>query len=324
MIFRLSIQACKQVPLSIQGCKQLPSFLRPVRVISSSRNASDSLSSCETVRLAYDDFSANVTSSQPPLVMCHGMLGSRQNFASIAKALHRDTGRRVISVDARNHGDSPHSSSMTYHHMAADIGQLVADLGLDRVSLLGHSMGGRAVMLLALLKPELLDRLVVVDISPVNADFESDLDTTFDMDYFFHCLKGVNIRQDLTLSEARKDADAQLSLRIKDAPRRAWLLMNLVEDDELGTNCWRVNLDAIHSAFRSNISRFPHVEDAIFMKPTLFIGGALSDYIQVTDHDEIKEMFPTAEITYIPNCNHWVHAENPTKFISLCNKFLSD
>ena len=112
--------------------------------------------------------------------------------------------------------------------------------------------------------------------------------------------------------------------RIKDAPRRAYLLMNLTEDEELGTNQWRVNLEAIHKAFRPYISKFPDVGDAVFMKPTLFIAGALSDYIKVTDHDEIKEIFPASTITYIPGASHWVHAENPTKFISLVNKFLED
>jgi len=285
----------------------------------------DPLSGLSSVELAYDDFcSGGTASDQPALLMLHGMLGCRHNFTSLAKALHRDTGRRVLTVDARNHGDSPHSADMTYRHMAADLDRFIRDKDLGRVSLLGHSMGGRAVMLMALLRPELIEKLVVADISPVNHNIDDDIKSSWHMEYFFHCLKNVQMRQDVSLSEARKDADQQLAVRIKEPARRAWLLMNMIEDPELGTTTWRVNLEAIHRNFKDNIARFPPVGEAVFMKPTLFLGGAESDYIQVTDHDEIKEMFPLAQFSYIPGAGHWLHSDNPSKFIELVQRFLKN
>ena len=126
----------------------------------------------ESVALMVDDYDDDTTNRHlSPLLICHGMLGSRHNWTSMAKQIHRLTGRRVLTVDARNHGDSPHTEHMSYPLMAGDILSLVKDRGLGaRVSLMGHSMGGRTVMMLACMAGHQLqiDRMVLVDISPVN------------------------------------------------------------------------------------------------------------------------------------------------------------
>jgi len=123
------------------------------------------------VALAYDDHQSEVTDSRlAPLLVCHGMLGSRLNWNSIAKRIHATTGRRVVTVDARNHGDSPHCTEMSYSSMAGDLAELVAKLGLGPVCLAGHSMGGRTVMSTALAHDVQVERLICLDISPLNKE----------------------------------------------------------------------------------------------------------------------------------------------------------
>jgi len=272
------------------------------------------------VPLAYDDYNSN-TNGLTPVVICHGMLGSKNNWTSIAKQLHKTTGRRVVTVDARNHGDSPHTDIMTYELMAGDLAKLVDDIGLEAVNLVGHSMGGRTAMLAALQDKVNLEKLIIVDISPLNQDFDVTSNNEWNMEHYFHCLKSVNFRQDVNISQARKDADVQLSTRIQDAGLRAWLLMNMKQDSVTKRIGWRINVDGIHSAFVENIAVFPAI-DQICNIPTLFIGGEKSDYIPVADHDEIKEYFPEAKFVYVPGAGHWVHSQKPYEVLQLLVDFL--
>jgi len=272
----------------------------------------------------FDDYNSNTVDSLSPLLVCHGMLGSRANWTSIAKQIHKSTGRRVITVDARNHGDSPHTPTMSYPLMAGDLARLAEDLKLNTVSLVGHSMGGRTVMLAGLNKLLDIEKLVVVDISPINQEFDVTSSNEWNMEHYFHCLKAVEFNQSLSISQARKDADNQLAVRIKDAGLRAWLLMNMRQDPKTREIGWRINIDGIHSAFKESIAVFPQLDDlSTFNLPTLFIGGADSDYIPVTDHDQIKESFPLAQFVYVGGAGHWVHSQKPGEVIQLLNKFLS-
>jgi len=278
-------------------------------------------SSGSAVRLQCDDYNDNTDPSLSPLVISHGMLGSRHNWTSIAKQLHKSTGRRIVTVDARNHGDSPHTDTMTYPLMAADLAALVQRLGLTEVSLAGHSMGGRTVMMAALSGVIDIDKLIVLDISPINQTFDVTSSNEWNMEHYFHCLKSVKFNQSLSVSMARKEADKQLAVRIKEPGLRGWLLMNMRQDPVTNEIGWRINIDGIHEAFYTNIAKFPDISSS-YNGLTLFIGGAESDYIPVADHDEIQEVFPRAEFRYVQEAGHWVHSQKPAEVIELINNFL--
>jgi len=281
----------------------------------------------EPVSLMYDEYkSKQDESSLRPLVICHGMLGSRHNWTSIAKQINKLTDRRIITLDARNHGNSPHTSDMSYSLMAADVVKIIKDLNLGAVSLMGHSMGGRTIMMLAaLFSQEIdIDRMIVVDISPLNQEFDVTSSNEWNMEHYFHCLKAVHFDQKLTISKARKSADDQLAVRIPDAGLRAWLLMNMHKDPKTGEIGWRINIDGIHQAFKSEIATIKIPDDRIpaYSGPCLFVGGALSDYIPVSDHDEIKEIFPGGDFKYVSGAGHWVHSQKPADFLNTVLPFL--
>nr|XP_058141917.1 protein ABHD11 isoform X1 [Dasypus novemcinctus] len=147
--------------------------------------------------------------ARPALVFLHGLFGCKTNFNSIAKALAQQTGRRVLTVDARNHGDSPHSPDMSYEAMSQDLQDLLLQLGLAPCVLVGHSMGGKTAMLLALQRPELVERLIAVDISPMVTTSVSDFPT------YMAAMRAVAIPAEVPRSRARKLADEQLSSVIK-------------------------------------------------------------------------------------------------------------
>ncbi|GBP94080.1 hypothetical protein EVAR_98889_1 [Eumeta japonica] len=152
----------------------------------------------ETVDLAYASYETTAStnsSNKPPLVILHGLLGSKNNWNSMSKAIHRTIGRKVISIDARNHGDSSHSS---HHSYMADVMNLLKKLELSKVSVLGHSMGGRTAMVLALLCPDLVSSLIVVDISPVKTSPQ-----IYSMVNLFDAMSAVSIRSGIAMSKAR-------------------------------------------------------------------------------------------------------------------------
>lgn len=258
------------------------------------------------------------TSNLCPVIIMHGLLGSKNNWNSLSKTIHQQTGRKVITVDARNHGDSPHSADMSYSHMSEDIVQLIKDVNLKKVILIGHSMGGSTMMYVALNYPELIEKLIVVDMSPVRVS-----PSLTEMIKLFHAMKTVTLDGILTLSKARKIADEQLAQSIPSERIRQFLLMNLVEA-EAGVYKWRVNLPILEQNFASNIAVFPQVEDRVYTGPTIFIGGEESDYLKKSDHERIRKFFPTAEFHYIPEAGHWVHVDKPGEFLNNVITFIKE
>ncbi|XP_078535633.1 sn-1-specific diacylglycerol lipase ABHD11 isoform X4 [Lissotriton helveticus] len=233
-------------------------LLRPLRMVSVTdnhrRRYSLSTTSTSTVTLAYDLFDGRV--NEVPLVFLHGLFGSKSNFQSIAKALVQKTGRKVLTLDARNHGSSPHCATMTYEAMSADVHRLLELLHIKRCILIGHSMGGKTAMAMALQW---------------------------------------------------------------DPAVRQFLLTNLVEID--GQYVWRVNLQSISQSL-PHIMEFPEFHSS-YTGPTLFLGGANSPYISSEDYPEIERLFPEADIQYIPDAGHWVHADQTSLFIAaICNFLL--
>ncbi|NVK43881.1 MAG: alpha/beta fold hydrolase [Oceanospirillaceae bacterium] len=239
-----------------------------------------------------------------PLLILHGLFGNLDNWASQAKALANEY--RVISVDLRNHGRSPHNDEMTYPAMAADLVELLDDLGLERVLVLGHSMGGKAAMQLALLYPERVERLIVVDIAPVQYPNHHD-------DVF----KGLFAVQ-LDSLKSRGDADKQLAPFVPDAMVRAFLLRNLYRDEN-GVFAWRINLDGLQRSY-AGISAAP--VGSAFQGPTLFIKGGTSDYIRADYRDALLALFPNAGYKVIDGAGHWPHAEKPALMTRLIRNFL--
>ena len=189
-----------------------------------------------------------IPGSNGQIVIAHGMLGSSGNWSSLSRRIAKETNQTVITFDARNHGLSEHTKTMSYPEMAEDLKTLLNE---QKSTLVGHSMGGRTMMYFALKYSGLVEKLAIVDVSPVNIDFDATSSTEWNMSHFFYAMKDVEFPQNLTIFQARKAADAQLAKRIQDSSLRAWLLMNVYQDSD-GIIKWRVNLDTILEAFKVN------------------------------------------------------------------------
>lgn len=251
--------------------------------------------------LAFSDIGAG-----RPVVILHGLFGSKRNWGAIAKPLSAH--RRVLCLDMRNHGESPWADEMTYPAMAADVAHFIHRHGLGPVDLIGHSMGGKAAMTLALRHPELLRTLTVVDIAPAPSPGT-----------FIHYVAALR-KMDLSAVTSRKDADAQLAPAEANAGIRAFLLQNL-ESGTAGFR-WRVNLTALESAMEDLLD-FPAPERGRFYNgPAMVVAGGRSDYVGPQHHADIHRLFPTARIEVVPGAGHWLHAEAPEPFLAHLTGFL--
>lgn len=235
----------------------------------------------------------------PPLVIVHGLFGRRRNWQAIQKQLARK--HRVVAADLRNHGDSPWDDDMTYPAMSSDIGKLIDDIDSGPAILVGHSMGGKAAMYLALDRPDLIAALVVIDISPVSYrhDYGSYIDA----------MKSVPLDR----IERRGEAEAFLTDAVENPGIRNFLLQNLeMTGDGMA---WRVNLPVIESAM-PDVLGFPDTGGKVFGGRTLFVAGGNSDYIKGEDRDAISALFPQARHIKIKDAGHWVHAEKPQEILA--------
>jgi esterase len=241
-----------------------------------------------------------------PVVLLHGLFGSGRNWMTAARKLAAGN-HRVVTADLRNHGSSAWADTMSYAEMADDLRETITALGLGPVALLGHSMGGKAAMLTALRYPELVDRLIVVDVAPVAyppAFVE-----------YAKAMRGA----DLDGVTRRAEVDRQLADAVSSVTTRAFLLQNLVLDDA-GAR-WRPNLAVIEAAL-PDISGWPEV-DARYDGPVLFIPGGKSDYVLSEHEDEIRRLFPAATFAPVPEAGHWVHAERLDDFLGVVTPFLA-
>jgi len=243
--------------------------------------------------------------TEPNLLILHGFFASARNWRQVAKqlAVHY----HVYIVDMRNHGHSPHNDLIDYPAMAADIELFLAEHQLKNTTILGHSMGGKVAMWLALSAPEKINQLIVVDISPVS--YQHSFDT------IIGALKSLPLEQITN----RKQADSFLETAIPELSFRQFLLQNLVLKE--GQYAWRIDL-AIFLKNADNIIAFPETQDIDpYLGAALFLAGGESKYVQAKP---IYALFPHAEISIIEGAGHWIHAEKPVIFCEQVLAFLSE
>ena len=231
------------------------------------------------------------------MMILHGLFGFSDNWQSHAKKLADYY--RVILVDLRNHGRSKWSDDFSYDIMSDDIQMLVEDLGLEDLILVGHSMGGKVAMHFAQKFPDYLEKLVVVDIGIKQYPMHHE-----------HILAGIH---SVTLDNvgSRREAEAQLSVHIDSYGVKQFLLKNLYWIEK-GQLAWRMNVHVLEREMNNILSSIPEIE---VMTPTLFIRGALSNYILDDDIDTIEHVFPDMELITIDEAGHWVHAEAAEEFL---------
>ena len=260
-----------------------------------------------TSLLHYKSYSATTTNKQiPPLLILHGLLGSMDNWRTQAKRLSQS--RTIMTIDLRNHGHSPHINGMSYKQMALDIIAIIKHENLPPIDLMGHSMGGKVAMWLALHYPALITKLIIVDIAP----------KTYPL--WHQKVLTAMLKAPLAQFQTRKQIDQYLSLSIKDNAERIFLAKNLQRLEKGGYE-WRCNLDEIVTSYLK-IAAFP-VADLVFSNPALFIRGENSSYIQPDDHSLIKSLFTHSQIQTIANSAHLPHIEQPDKFYQHVKNFLT-
>lgn len=245
-----------------------------------------------------------ISGSGQPLLIIHGLFGSSDNWKMLAKKLSEHV--QVITVDLRNHGRSPHSMDQDYKLMADDIAELIRDLGIQKLDLIGHSIGGKVAMTFSHDYPDYCRKLIVVDIAPKHYLPEHNS--------IFKALLSL----DLSLFTKRSEIDKTLSKSIADKATRQFLLMNLDTSGDRIT--WRINLPSL-------FDNYPQLLQAVCIEhpitiPTFFIKGSLSNYIQDQDSQLIASVFSNSEIHTIEQAGHWLHAEQPEAFLIKINEFL--
>jgi len=244
------------------------------------------------------------TDPAPAVVLLHGLFGSAANLGMVARGLAEDFS--VYSLDLRNHGQSPPHPDMSYREMASDVAEFITSQGLAPCHVLGHSMGGKVAMQLALDYPELVDKLVVADIAPVQYPPHHD-----------HILAGLDAVAAAGV-DSRQAADAVLAEYVDDAGVRAFLLKSWQRADD-GHFYWLINREAV----RNNYEKLGVAnKGGRFEGPALFIAGGLSDYVRPEHREAILALFPNARAKIIEGTGHWLHAEKPAVFNKLVLRFL--
>lgn len=239
-----------------------------------------------------------------PVLLLHGLFGAGRNWGGIQKRLAQR--HRVLALDLRNHGESEHAAAMDYPALAEDVAEVIARRGVAPAAVLGHSMGGKVAMALALRQPPMVSRLVVADIAPLR---------------YPPALRGyVAAMRALALSPGmtRREADAGLEAAIPEAGIRAFLLQSL--DFGGDAPVWKLGLAEIAAAMPA-IEDFPVT--GRFEGPTLILAGERSDYIGPEHHALFRRLFPAARFAMVERAGHWVHADNPNAFLALTEPFLA-
>jgi esterase len=240
----------------------------------------------------------------PDLVLLHGLFGAAKNLGVLARGL--SAAHRVISLDLRNHGASPHGAAMDFETMAGDIAETMVSLGLEKAAVAGHSLGGKTAMMLALTRPEMVARLAVLDIAPVSYHQGYD-------DYV-KAMQAIELTPALT----RHAADAALAGTVPEPPMRAFLLNNLI----LGAAPhWRMGLEEIANAMPDLLAWRDPADLKPYEGQVLFLRGGESHYVQPAAEAAIDRLFPHAIRKTVEGASHWLHADKPQQVLSDLQEF---
>lgn len=240
-----------------------------------------------------------------PVLLVHGLFGQGRNLGALARRLAER--RRVVTVDMRNHGDSVHDPDHSYGALADDLADAVADLG-GRADLVGHSMGGKAAMALALTRPGAVRRLAVLDIAPVTYGHSQTA--------LIDAMEGL----DLASLDRRSAADAALSRDIADPGVRAFLLQSL----DLKARAWRLNLAALRDQMDRLVGWPEDLPRATFDGPVLEVAGERSDYVTEAGQAALRDYFPQARVMRVKGAGHWLHADAPETVAQILVGYLGD
>jgi len=240
----------------------------------------------------------------PPVALLHGLFGMARNLGALMRGLSGT--HRVIALDLRNHGASPHGLPMDYPTMAEDVLETLTEMGALPCPVMGHSMGGKVAMMLALTHPAAVSRLAISDIAPVRYPPRNATVVA--------ALRGLELRPGLS----RAEADAALRDAIPDEAQRGFLLLNLRIDGEPG---WRIGLEEIGASLPA-IESWDAPDGARYDGPTVFIGGDQSLFIRPEHRPVIKALFPAARFVTVKRAGHWVHVDNPDGFLAVMKAFL--
>lgn len=240
-----------------------------------------------------------------PVILLHGLFGMGDNLGLLSRALSEYY--QVISVDLRNHGRSPRADSMSLAEMAADVIELLDSEDLGCADFLGHSLGGKVAMQVALDFPDRVRRLVVADIAPV--------EYTGNHDEVFNALRSV----DLSSVQSRSEVATIVSQHLEEDGVAQFLLKSLYRNEQ-GVYAWRMNVDALYDCYQHLRAGYSGVGQ--FTGPTLFIKGEDSSYIQAGHQTRIEQLFPHASLKIIQATGHWLHVEKPVVFNGLVERFL--
>lgn len=247
---------------------------------------------------------SDISGNGRPLVLIHGLFGSYENLGMIARQLSDEF--KIINLDLRNHGKSPHAPSMSYQEMAQDVVETLQALGLREFALLGHSMGGKVAMQIALTYPERVTELILADISPVPTPPRHQS--------ILNALASIPV-DELT---DRRQAEPFLHEAVPELAVRQFLLKNLIKDENKLR--WRFNLNALIANYQAILAA-PDAQGS-FISPVLFIKGGNSDYILAEHQPIILGKFPNAKAKIIQGTGHWLHAEKPAAFAKIVRDFL--
>lgn len=246
-----------------------------------------------------------VFGSGEPLIILHGLLGSLDNWQSMAKKLSESF--QVYIVDQRNHGKSPHVAEHSYETMQADLLEFVNTHKIEKAHIIGHSMGGKTAMQFAIQNPDRVGKLIVVDIAPK--------DYLPGHDAIFKALLAVPIDE----VQSRNEVEEIISKWIPEKGIRLFLMKNLDRVGQQNQFEWKMNLKGIWANY-DNIRK--DITAGVFTGDTLFLKGEKSPYIQDEDEVRIKQYFPKASIKTVPNAGHWVHADSPRAFMENIFEFI--
>lgn len=240
-----------------------------------------------------------------PLIILHGLFGTSDNWQTLAKQFAKNY--TVFIIDQRNHGRSPHDDEFNYKVMAEDLKEFMEDNWIYETHMIGHSMGGKTAMQFALDYPDMVEKLVVVDIA--NQSYEGGHESIFKALFSL----------DLDTIQNRKEADEFLKNQIEDFGVRQFLLKNLTRNKQEGYE-WKMNLPVIYENYQSILGEIESEES--FEKATLFIKGGLSKYITDENFATTQASFPNSKLKTIENVGHWVHAQAPKELLQIVEEFL--